>query len=92
MSHSVTLSWVASTDAVDGYQVFRGTAAGAESATPLNAALITGTTYTDATAIPGKSFYIVKASLDGVLSAASDEVTVSLPPAAPTNLTVTAQS
>jgi len=86
MAHNVNLSWTASTDAVDGYNVYRGAAAGAETTTPLNAALITGTTYDDTTAVAGKSYYTVKSSLGGVLSVVSNEIAVSLPPAAPTNL------
>lgn len=88
MSHSVNLSWVASTDTVDGYFVFRGKTAGGESTTALNATIITGTTYDDTTAVAGESFYVVKSSLGGVLSPVSNEVSVSLSPAPPTNLVV----
>jgi hypothetical protein len=88
MTHTVTLSWVASVDAVDGYDVFRGVAAGQET-TKLNTALVTGTTFTDSTPLAGQSFYVAKASLGGVLSVASNEVTVQLQPAPPTNLVST---
>jgi len=85
MAHNVNLSWTASTDTVSGYNVYRGTVAGGET-TLLTATPITGTTYDDATATPGKLFYVVKSVLNGVESAASNEITVSLPPAPPTNL------
>lgn len=88
MSHTVTLNWTASTDAVDGYDVFRGTVAGAET-TKLNTALVTGTSFVDSAPVAGQSFYVAKASLGGVLSVASNEVTVTLQPAAPTNLVAT---
>ena len=93
MAHSVSLSWVKSTDAVDGYNVYRGTTAAGESTTPINAALITGTTYVDTVdAAPGDNFYVVKSSLGGVLSIASDEVEAVLLPAPATDLAVTASS
>lgn len=81
----VKLTWVASTDAVDGYNVYEGAAAGAET-NKLNAALVTSTTFTDPSPKAGKSFYAVKSSLGGVESLASNEVSVVLLPAAPTQL------
>jgi hypothetical protein len=92
MSHSVSLSWTASTDAVDGYQIFRGKTAGGEGATPINPALVTGTTYVDTGATPGEEFYVVKSSIGGVLSSASNEVSTQILPAPPTALTITASS
>lgn len=88
MAHSVNLQWAASSDAVDGYLIYRGSKAGQEATTPLNTTLVTGTSYDDTTAVAGQSFYVVKSSLDGVLSIVSNEVSVSLPPAPPTNLVV----
>lgn len=81
----VTLTWVASTDTVDGYNVYRGVATGQETAR-LNSALVTALTYEDDSPIAGADFYVVKSSLGGVESVASNEVSVSVRPAAPTNL------
>lgn len=89
----VTLQWTASTDAVAGYNVYRGAVAGAEN-TKLNTALITGTQFVDNTPAVGKDYYVVKSVVlapDGsqVESLASNEVTVNIPvplPAVPTNL------
>lgn len=88
MSHTVTLNWVASTDAVDGYNVYRSVAAGAET-TKLNSALVVGTSFTDPAPLGGHDFYVVKASLGGVEAAASNEVSVLVPPAPATNLVAT---
>lgn len=104
--HSVTLTFTASTSAGSctapcsfGYNVFRGTAAGAESTTPLNASPITSTTYTDSTITLGSSpityFYIVEAveTASGVTvaSSPSNEASATFPgiPAAPTNAVAT---
>jgi hypothetical protein len=93
LSHSVSLSWTASTDIVDGYFVYRGTTAGGESTTPLNAIVVGATTYTDTTVPgPGTYFYTVKASVGGVLSIASNEVSTVILPAPPSALVVTAHS
>ena len=64
-SHSVTLTWNAATPSMPacptaptlGYNVFRGTAAGAESTTPLNATPIAALTYTDTTVAVGNSYF-----------------------------------
>jgi hypothetical protein len=77
---------------VDGYNVYRGFSPGAEGTTPLNPALITGTTFTDTTPLVGEDYYVVKASKSGVLSVASNEVAAAILPAAPTGLTVVASS
>lgn len=91
--HSVTLNWVASTDTVDGYQIFHATTSGAEPTTPINPSLVTALTYVDTVAAKaGPNFYDVRASLGGVISTASNEVSVSLPPAPPTDLTVSASN
>lgn len=89
MAHSVTLNWVASTDAVDGYNVYRGTnPPGNEAATPINPALVVGTSFVDSTVVAGeKADYVVTAVKGGVESVHSNEVTVTIPPAPPTSLT-----
>lgn len=88
MSHSVVLNWVASTDPVDGYNVYRGTnPPGSEGATPINSALLTVLTYTDTNVTGGEKVdYVVTSVKDGVESVHSNEVAVVIPPAAPTGL------
>lgn len=88
MAHSVSLSWTASTDPVDGYNVYRGSAAGQET-TKVNSSLVTGTTYTDTTAVLGDDFYVVRAVLGGVEAVNSNEVDARVLPAPATNLTIT---
>jgi hypothetical protein len=92
MPHSAQLTWVASTDAVDGYNVYKGTAgAGSEAAAPINGTtLVTGVTYTDTTVLEGDSLsYYVTAKKGAVESLHSNEVLAVILPAAPTNLTIT---
>ena len=91
MAHSVVLNWTASIDVpADSYNVYRGTAAGQESTTPLNSAPITGTSYTDTTVQAGTTyFYIAKSiSASGALSVASNEISATVPLAPPTSLIV----
>ena len=102
--HSVTLTWTASPSAaacvspcVFGYNVYRGGASGAESATPLNSTPISGLTYVDSTVTLGSSptsyFYYVEAveteSTVTVSSGPSPEVSATFPglPVAPPSLT-----
>ncbi|MHB8736964.1 MAG: fibronectin type III domain-containing protein [Candidatus Dormibacteria bacterium] len=49
-SNAIVLNWTPPLSAPDGYNVFRGTAAGAEGTSPINSSLIAGsaTSYTDA--------------------------------------------
>lgn len=53
--YSVALTWNASTSSVAGYNVYRGTAAGAYS--KINATLDSTTTYTDTTVVSGTTYY-----------------------------------
>ena len=96
MSHSVVLNWTASTDSVDGYNILRGTVSGGESATPINSALIVGTTFTDVGPFNnglGPYFYTAFAVKGTQVSVHSNETpAVFLPPAPPTNLAVGAVS
>lgn len=89
MSHSVTLNWVASTDAVDGYNLYKGTAAGQETI-KVNSAVVVGTSFTDASETVGNLFYVARSVANGVESVNSNEVSVSVPPAPPTNLVAVA--
>ena len=86
--HTVTLNWNASTGATT-YNVYRGTATGAET---LYASGLTPTTYTDPTVTNGTTyFYYVTAVGTGGESAASLEVSaqIPMPPSAPTGLKLT---
>jgi hypothetical protein len=79
VAYSVQLSWTPSPDTVDGYNVYRGTAAGQESPTPINAQLVTGTSYLDASVADGQSYaYRVTAVKSGLESARSNEVQVTV--------------
>lgn len=92
LAHSVTLTWAASPDTVNGYNVYRGTnPPGAENALPLNAALITGLTYVDTAVVAGEKLdYVVTAvSAAGLESIHSNEVTVTVPLQPPSNLVAT---
>jgi hypothetical protein len=57
---AATVRWRASTDTVPGYYVYR--AAGATGPyTRVSGSLVTGTNFTDASALPGTSYYMVRA-------------------------------
>lgn len=88
MSHSVTISWTADPDAINGYNVYRGSSATAIT-TKLTATPITTTTYTDPTAEAGDTWYAVTAvGANGVESAPSTSVEAVILPSAPTGLTL----
>ncbi len=91
MAHDVKLQWAASSDQVSGYNIYRGAAAGQET-TLLNATPVTTLTYDDTVESAGVSFYVVKSVLNGVESIASNEISVTLRPAPPTNLVVVSAS
>jgi hypothetical protein len=78
--HSVTLSWNASTSTVAGYNVYRGSQSGGPY-TLLNAALISGTTYTDKNVQAGATYFYVVTAVDssGLESAFSNETTAIIP-------------
>jgi hypothetical protein len=109
--HCVTLTWTAPPEAATclatstppcalGYNVLRGTTPGGESATPLNGAPITTTSYTDVTVTLGASpitYYYVVQAVEAVgtvivTSPSSSEASASfpgipLPPPSPPVLT-----
>ena len=58
---TVTVSWTASVDSVNGYYVYRATARGGPY-TLLTASAVTGLSYDDATAPMGQVFYMVRAA------------------------------
>jgi hypothetical protein len=100
-AHSVVLTWTASSDGAANptlaYNIYRGTAAGGESSTALNSSPVAAAcsststcTFTDTGVTVGSTyFYTVKATLNGALSAASNEASATVPIAAPTGLTAT---
>ncbi len=95
MSHSAVLTWIKSVDdtgaAGQGYNVYKSSnPPGNEGATPINSALIVGTTFTDTTVAPGQKYgYVVTFVENGVESVHSTEVvTTVILPAAPTGLAV----
>jgi len=76
-SHSVALSWTASTSAnVAGYNVYRGTVSGGPY-TKLNSSLVVGTAYTDSTVQAGATYYYVATAVD----TSNNESAYSSPPA-----------
>jgi fibronectin type 3 domain-containing protein len=69
---SVVLNWNASTGAAS-YNVYRGTSAGAENATPL-ASNVTASTYTDTTVVAGIAYFYQAAAVNSAgISARSNE-------------------
>jgi Abnormal spindle-like microcephaly-assoc'd, ASPM-SPD-2-Hydin len=78
--HSVSLSWVASTSSVVGYNIYRGSVSGGPY-TVLNSTPNAGLTYTDMTVLAGQTyFYVVTAvSSTGMESVVSNEVAVTIP-------------
>jgi hypothetical protein len=64
-SHSVALSWVASTSTVSGYNVYRGTANGGPY-TLVNTSLVAGLSFTDSTVQNGLAltYYYVATAVD----------------------------
>lgn len=79
-SYSVDLSWNASTSAVAGYNVYRGTTNGGPY-TKINSALITTLSYTDTSVISGNTYYYVSTSVDsaGVESVYSNQAIATIP-------------
>jgi hypothetical protein len=95
--HSVVLTWTPSPDGSANptlaYNIFRGTAAGAEGSTPINAAPVAvgcsgaACTYTDTNVSVGQAyFYTVTAILNGVQSVPSNECNTTIPLGAPSGV------
>lgn len=94
LSHQVNLSWTASTDPVDGYNVQRSAVSGGPY-TQVNSALVSGTTFADNGPFPnlGPFFYVATSVKGTVQSIHSNETAaVFLPPLPPTNLLVASVS
>jgi Abnormal spindle-like microcephaly-assoc'd, ASPM-SPD-2-Hydin len=79
-SHSAALSWTASTSAVIGYNVYRGTASGGPY-TKLNSSVISATNYTDSTVQAGQTYYYVVTAVNSsdVESVYSNQVSATIP-------------
>lgn len=80
VQHSVAVNWAASTSAVAGYNVYRGTVSGGPYST-INTTLITGLTYTDNTVSSGATYYYVVTAVaaDGTESSFSSQVQAVIP-------------
>jgi hypothetical protein len=78
--HSVDLSWVPSSSAVVGYNVFRGTKSGGPY-TKITSVLDPGTAYTDSPVQAGQTYYYVTTGVDasGVESGYSNQVQAVIP-------------
>jgi hypothetical protein len=80
VSHSVAITWTASTSAVTGYNVYRSTVSGGPYS-KLNSSPVAGTSYTDTTVQASQTYFYVVTSVDSnnVESAFSTEVSASVP-------------
>lgn len=80
VQHSVNLSWTASTSAVSGYNVKRGTVSGGPYV-QLNPALLPGLTYSDSTGSSGRTYYYVATDVNssGAESGLSNQATAVIP-------------
>jgi hypothetical protein len=78
--HSVSLSWVASTSTVVGYNIYRGSVSGGPY-TVLNSTPNAGLTYTDMAVTAGQTYFYVVTAVDGSgnESVVSNEVSVTIP-------------
>jgi hypothetical protein len=81
VAHSVSLSWVASTSTVVGYNIYRGTVSGGPYALLNSSAPDGALSYTDMAVTAGQTYYYVVTAVDsnGVESIVSNEVSVTIP-------------
>jgi len=79
-SHSVTLTWTASTSTVSGYNVYRSTTNGS-GYTKINSGLVAGLTYDDTSVQSGTTYYYVATAVDanGDESTDSNQATAVIP-------------
>ena len=80
VSHSVTLTWTASSSAVTGYNVYKSSVSGGPYA-KLNSSPVSATTYSDTAVNSSQTYFYVVTSVDssGIESANSAEVSASVP-------------
>ena len=78
--HAVNLSWIASTSAVAGYNVYRGSVSGGPY-TKLTSSLVSGVLYTDTAVQAGVKYYYVTTAVtsSGTESAYSNQATAAVP-------------
>lgn len=88
---TVTLTWDSDASAGEGYDVYQGTGSGPVSSTPVQVN-VTGTSTTVSGLQLGQEyvFAVTAVSSSGIVSPRSNTVAVTLVPAAPTNVAVTA--
>jgi hypothetical protein len=80
-SHTVALSWTASTSSVAGYNVYRSTTDGS-GYSKINASLVSGVTYTDSSTLQSSTtYYYVTTAVDasGNESAFSNQASAAIP-------------
>jgi hypothetical protein len=79
-THSVSLTWQASTSSVAGYNIYRSAVSGGPY-TKLNSSPDTATVYTDSAVTAGKTYYYVATAINssGTESATSNQVTAKVP-------------
>jgi hypothetical protein len=80
VQHTVSLTWIASTSTVTGYNVYRSTTNGS-GYVKINTSLIAGLTYTDASVTSGTTYYYVTTAVDssGNESTFSNQATAVIP-------------
>ena len=80
VSHSVTLTWTASTSVVSGYNIYRSSVSGGPY-TKLNSSPVAATTYVDSAVQSSQTYFYVITSVNSsaVESAFSNEVSVTVP-------------
>ena len=80
-THTVALSWNASTSNVVGYNLYRGTQPGGPYSTKLNSSLLSSTSYTDSAVQAAQTYYYVSTAVDSsnLESAYSNEASASIP-------------
>ncbi len=79
--HTVALAWTASTSAISGYNVYRGTTPSGPYPTKLNASLVGSVQFTDTTVAAGQTYYYVVTAVDSsnVESTFSNQTTAIIP-------------
>ena len=80
VQHTVSLSWIASTSTISGYNVYRSTTSGS-GYVKINSSLVSGLAYTDSTVSSGTTYYYVTTAVDssGTESAFSNQATAVIP-------------
>jgi len=80
VSHTVDISWNASTSSVAGYNIYRGTQSSGPF-TKLNSSVDTATVYTDSSVVSGRTYFYAATSVDsnGVESSYSNIAQATIP-------------